>query len=564
MATFITSKAVGESLSMQVTTSDGYWKYNHDGVDSNLFSSWAWSVSVTNPNGEFTIIPCDNNGNPSGDIIALTISSGGEVTSIDTTGLSALWSLNLNGQLLTTLDITNTPNLRNLNISQNQITSLDFSNLSYLYEINLGGLNLTSLDNFQLPTTLQWINLSFNQLQSFDGSELINVQTLYLVGLNLTSLDDFSLPINLSNLGLSQNPLLTSFDLSYLTSLNQLTMQGGIQINEKFTSFSSNDYILPSNLSILDLANNNLSSFDSSGLPTSITRLNLNTNPISSVNISSLINLNILDLAYWGDGVSQMTPSANDQILQQLNQHGVSNGYFGSNNGRTAASNTSYNNLLNNLTWSFYGLDLPIVGNGKLAIRGVNSGGGTPPSYQFPLFGSSLMFNQGQTTVTLEQELDKEGNLVNYTKLSLSVISANNLFSNTNYITSEPLMSEEAYAQAVNDYLDTISVDWPLATGIEIYMATFDNNSDALDVMNPESPNYLNYNVYGNQHGGIAAFGINDFGLAYNYGNISNITQPSGTVNDWLYRIVTVKVLGDGGFTVLGDLEPPKFIGSLV
>ena len=69
-----------------------------------------------------------------------------------------------------------------------------------------------------------------------------------------------------------------------------------------------------------------------------------------------------------------MTPSVNNQILQQLNQNGLQGGYFQTANGRTAASTTAYDNLLNNLGWSFYGLDLvtpPVVGSGRLAVRGI-------------------------------------------------------------------------------------------------------------------------------------------------------------------------------------------------
>jgi hypothetical protein len=60
-----------------------------------------------------------------------------------------------------------------------------------------------------------------------------------------------------------------------------------------------------------------------------------------------------------------------------LNQNGLSNGEFYSSNGRTSVSNTDYDNLVNNLGWYFEGLDLIIVGSGKLRVKGVNSGGGT-------------------------------------------------------------------------------------------------------------------------------------------------------------------------------------------
>ena len=94
----------------------------------------------------------------------------------------------------------------------------------------------------------------------------------------------------------------------------------------------------------------NLTSFDGAGL-TMINYLDLTGNPI--------------------------TPSVNNQILSQLNQNGFPNGTFRSVNGRTAPSTADYDNLLNNLGWALYGLDLvtpPPTGNGKLRIKGINSG----------------------------------------------------------------------------------------------------------------------------------------------------------------------------------------------
>jgi hypothetical protein len=88
---------------------------------------------------------------------------------------------------------------------------------------------------------------------------------------------------------------------------------------------------------------------------------------------------------------NQLTPSSNNQILQQLNQNGLSNGEFYSSNGRTSVSNTDYDNLVNNLGWYFEGLDLIIVGSGKLRVKGVNSGG-TPPT---PQWDGGTIYNIG-------------------------------------------------------------------------------------------------------------------------------------------------------------------------
>jgi Leucine-rich repeat (LRR) protein len=301
MATFITSKSVGDSINnIYVQTSTGYWKYNHDGSDSSVFdqNDGGQTISVTNANGEFTIISCDSDGTVNGNVTYLYLASN-QLTSFDGTGLSSLTELNLSDNQLTSFDGTGLSSLTQLYLNDNQLTSF-------------GGTGLESL------TILE---LNYNQLTSFDGTGLESLTNLLIMGDGksgggiLTSVSN--LPTSLTNLILNDN-LLTSFDGSGLGSLTYLKL----------------DY-------------NQLTSFDGSGLG-SLTYLNLNSN--------------------------QLTSSVNNQILNQLNQNGLSGGEFYSSNGRTSASNTDYDNLIS-LGWYFEGLDLIIVGSGKLRVKGVNSGG---------------------------------------------------------------------------------------------------------------------------------------------------------------------------------------------
>jgi hypothetical protein len=39
MATFITSKSVGQNVTVRIQTNSGYWKSNHNGVDSTVYTS---------------------------------------------------------------------------------------------------------------------------------------------------------------------------------------------------------------------------------------------------------------------------------------------------------------------------------------------------------------------------------------------------------------------------------------------------------------------------------------------------------------------------------------------
>jgi hypothetical protein len=204
------------------------------------------------------------------------------------------------------------------------------------------------------------LNLNNNPLTSFDGGDMSQLtQTqMYLygtlietfIGVNMSSLTY----LNFSNW---QITTLTSFDGGNMSSLTDLSIN-----DNQLTSFNGAGL---TNLIVLSLDNNQLTSFDGTGL-SSLASLGLASNSLTLFDATSLSSLSYLDLVG-----NPMTTSVNNQILQQLNQHGVNNGYFGSNNGRTSASNADYDNLLIRLTWSFGGLDLTIVGNGKLAVRGV-------------------------------------------------------------------------------------------------------------------------------------------------------------------------------------------------
>ena len=55
MATFITSKSVGETIKIDVYATGGYWKYNHNGIDSSLYQDGSQTITILNSNGQFTL-----------------------------------------------------------------------------------------------------------------------------------------------------------------------------------------------------------------------------------------------------------------------------------------------------------------------------------------------------------------------------------------------------------------------------------------------------------------------------------------------------------------------------
>ena len=166
MATFITSISVGETINISVQTSTTYWKYNHDGTDSGVFSNGSQTITVANANGEFTLISCLSDGTVSGGITLLQLTNN-SLTSFDGTGLSSLNYLELQGNQLTSFDGTGLSSLTTLYLYYNQLTSFDGTDLTSLTTLGLSNNGLTSLDNFILPTTLTYLALENNQLTSF-------------------------------------------------------------------------------------------------------------------------------------------------------------------------------------------------------------------------------------------------------------------------------------------------------------------------------------------------------------------------------------------------------------
>jgi Leucine-rich repeat (LRR) protein len=130
--------------------------------------------------------------------------------------------------------------------------------------------------------------------------------------------------------------------------------------NNQLTSFDGTDL---TSLTGLGLSSNQLTTLDGFIFPTSLTSLTLDSNQLTSLDVTGLSGLTELYL-----NGNPLTPSINNQILNQLNQNGLSGGEFYSSNGRTSASNTDYDNLVS-LGWSFEGLDLITVGNRRCRYR---------------------------------------------------------------------------------------------------------------------------------------------------------------------------------------------------
>lgn len=373
MATFTTSKTSG-SIYVSVNTTTGYWMSFHNGSyngnsntpqiysDSGTFNYWGKRLDVIATNGEFTIVACDVNGNIGGDITLLNLYSSSDIVAFDGTGLTALTKLsiegasNIRGQL-TSFDATGMTSLNWLYLRSNLLTNINVTGLVNLTKLVLDGNQLTwgGISGLSTLSSLTWLNLNGNLLTTFDGSGLSSLLQLDLFYNQVTTSGITNLPNTLVKLNLRYNRL-TSFDATSLVNLTELSLQ-----MNQITSVNLSGL---TKLILLNLSDNLLTDINVSGL-TSLKHLNLTGNRLSTMDVSGLTNL--VDLRLWRN--SSITPSVNNQILQQLDQNGAigdtstskgyfpANGVFWSNNGRTSVSNVSFNNLTNK-NWEFDGLDL--------------------------------------------------------------------------------------------------------------------------------------------------------------------------------------------------------------
>ena len=179
MATFITSKTVGETILINVQTSTGFWKYNHNSTDSSVFSNGEQTITVANANGEFTLISCLSDGTVSGDITLLEL-GGNQLTSFDGTGLTSLNELGLGDNQLTSFDATDLTSVTSLVVSNNLLTSIDVSSLTNLNILTLQNNQLTSLDITGL-LNLQYLIVENNP---FTNSTLTNNSLLAQLAAN--------------------------------------------------------------------------------------------------------------------------------------------------------------------------------------------------------------------------------------------------------------------------------------------------------------------------------------------------------------------------------------------
>lgn len=245
--------------------------------------------------------------NFSGNNIAIDANGDGEIQNSEAQQVGRLGVSSCN--IASVEGINSFTNLRQFHCDNNQLTTLDISGLTLLNNLFARNNNLTSI-NFG-PSKPVWIEVQNNQLTVLNFPSTIRLQKLNYTNNNVTNLNFSSLYAqDLMELYCSNNEITNSLNLSNFVNLqllycdynfiNSLNLTGLTQLktldcsNNQLTTLNINGHPLLYRLSLghnpMPLPNLNVLS-----APLALKYLAVNSLGLSSLNVSSLINLWSLD-----------------------------------------------------------------------------------------------------------------------------------------------------------------------------------------------------------------------------------------------------------------------------
>ena len=221
---FKTNKAVGSTISMEIFVYDGLdddgdvkdanpeegTNISFEGATKKAIAQQKVYLTVTSP--EITI---------HGDVNYLTI-VGQEIKDIDVSGASKLTTLRVNENPLTTLDLSNNAALTEVWATAcSDLTSVKLAPASALMTLSLQGTQVANL-NLSQAQFLRTLHVGDNpNLTTIDLSQLTELEELWINGNGIEALD-LTNNTNLTTLECSRN-LLTTLNLSGKSDLNYVS-----------------------------------------------------------------------------------------------------------------------------------------------------------------------------------------------------------------------------------------------------------------------------------------------------------------------------------------------------
>lgn len=254
------------------------------------------NIAITDP----FIVRCFEGGIPSG------------------SALSALTSFACDGVNLSTADLAQLeqlPNLRTLDLSHTGLSNISgLSGLTQLTDLNLQFNAISNITSLAGMTQLQTLNLGFNEISDITAlSGMNDLQELHLDANNITTLGTaLANKTGLAQLYLDNNKISDIVSLKDLTNLTHLGL-GHNQISAAAHLSGLNK------LQVLVLDGNNLTDIDALSSKTTLQKLYLRGNALTGVDVLSTLgntNLQVLELGF--NDISSVTPLSGLTKLTRL------------------------------------------------------------------------------------------------------------------------------------------------------------------------------------------------------------------------------------------------------
>ena len=213
-----------------------------------------------------------------------------ELTDIDVTGMTSLKTLNLsNNKLEEVKGLTTLPNLTDLNLTNNKLTNIDVTGLTSLNTLYLLNNKLEEVKGLTALSNLTNLDIGNNNIKgTLDLSKLTNLYDVCVDGNKLTNIE-FPKQNVIRTLYLSDNNLTGTLDLKNLTNLDNSL--------EIINNPNLSNILLPKaeNVENLLVINCDLESIDVSNMPNVKDFIIINNKKLSKIEgLDKLLNLNIL------------------------------------------------------------------------------------------------------------------------------------------------------------------------------------------------------------------------------------------------------------------------------
>lgn len=242
------------------------------------------------------------------------------ISGIDLNTNASLVTLSMNNNKLTSFSAPHCTKLTNLSLSNNQITTITLTNNTALVEVIVDNNQITSL-NLNNQPGLRNLNCSHNLLTDSSKTSIVTSKVLTTLIASYNNFTDFSV---------GKKPLLTTVDLSHCTILKMATVTDNDILHNlnlagdsaletlngynnalstvdlsnnvalKYVFLQDNqiddlDYTGCKKIENLNLNRNLLTSFDANYIGESLKILNISSNLLTTLNLTSTVNLTTLN-----------------------------------------------------------------------------------------------------------------------------------------------------------------------------------------------------------------------------------------------------------------------------